>query len=135
MGRFRRAEDTGEGVGEMSGTMNSLAVWFQEPIKADGPEDDYVRDDVLNEVTDYVWWARSSPMVNGKAQYAVLTRGGRCLIDRGERLVEFTWNRHSETVIYSFWMNLYSVMDIFEKFKKDPVNEAKYDDIFTGVRT
>jgi hypothetical protein len=68
-------------------------------------------------------------------QYAVITRGGRCLINRGERLVEFTWNRHSESVIYHFWMNFHSVADIFDKFEKDPVNEAKYDDIFTGVRT
>lgn len=107
----------------------TLARWFQMERYANRPEDDFVRDEILNDL-----YAAEAVAVSGDS-LLVRTPNGACFVERktvdGAPLVmfDYVWNERWERT--NFWMNASSVEHLGEHLLAVP--RADFDSIFAGA--
>jgi hypothetical protein len=112
-----------------------LARWFQTERYANRPEDDFVREEILNDLADAE--ALASGLVGGVHTTLVRTPNGACMVEfrvvEGAPLVLFDYVRHDRWERTKFWMNESSVSDLLARL--DSVPQKAFDDLFVGATT
>jgi hypothetical protein len=112
------------------GSAFALARWFQPERFANRPEDDYVRDEILNDLYD-----AEAVAVRGDT-VLVRTAKGACMIEKRDvgcksALVDFDYVSSERWERTAFWMNESSVRDLGEALRSKP--RADFDAIFVGA--
>lgn len=114
----------------VQGSVFALARWFQPERFANRPEDDFVRDEILNDLYDAEAVAVCGDTV------LVRTAKGACMIEKRDAgcrsaLVNFDYVSNERWERTSFWMNESSVRDLGETLRSKP--RADFDAIFVGA--
>jgi hypothetical protein len=113
----------------MSASAFELARWFQAERYANRPEDDFVRDEVLEAL-----YQRTECVGHGKdGQMLAKTDQGMCMVEfrnvDGSPLVTFDFVSDSNWTRTSFWMNASSVDDLVNHLEQfEPVGD--FDEMF-----
>jgi hypothetical protein len=114
----------------LKGNAHSLAQWFMMPADCNRPQDDEVREKVLNEVYSFQAYA-----VNGDS-VLLKTPNGRVMCTsktvKGCPIVEFDWVPTGMWVRQSFWMNKSSVNDLGTKLRASPEKRRSFDELFVN---
>lgn len=116
----------------MAATLNgdafSLARWFQPERYANRPEDDFLREEILNDL-----YHAQAVAVQGDSTL-VRTPLGACCIEphpQQEGLLVFDYVSNERWERTSFWMNRSSVRDLGDVLRA--ASRADYDAIFVGA--
>lgn len=90
----------------LTGDAFSLAQWFDIPEDASGPTQDFIREDVLMQVSQFVAWGQGPD-----GHVIVHAPEGRCIIegDADHGIVWFDWVPRDRWGRTRFWMNRSSV--------------------------
>lgn len=103
----------------------TLARWFQRPVDANRPEDDFIRETVLMDLE------HATAVGKQGATLAVRAPNGVCLMTRNRPatgLVEFDYVADGRWARTVFWMNESSVADLAKRLTTLP--EKPFDDVF-----
>lgn len=104
----------------------TLARWFQTERFANRPEDDFVREEVLGELS------QAEAVAKHGDELAVKTPHGVCLIEpkevQGSKLVVFDYVEDARWTRTNFWMNASSVDGLLAELRS--VRSCGFDDLF-----
>lgn len=108
-------------------TAFKLTRWFQPERYANRPEDDFVREEILNDLA-----SPRAVAVTEDGTIFVETETGACAVERKPNgLVTFDYVRNDRWERTAFWMNASSVTDLGDVFRA--ARRVTADEIFTGV--
>lgn len=111
----------------LTGSTFALARWFQPEQYANRPEDDFVREDILNDLA-----TADAVGIDASGTILVRTEGGACAIDCDETtgLVHFDYVSNTAWTRTRFWMNAASVRDLGAALRALP--RVPFDSLFVG---
>lgn len=113
----------------MKGSAFALARWFQPERYANKPEDDFLREELLNELYDADVVAKAPD-----GSMLVRTPNGAAMVEKdvpADFLVNFDVVSHTNWTRTSFWMNTSSVEDLLARL--DDLPEVEFDALFVGA--
>jgi hypothetical protein len=106
-----------------------LARWFQTERYANRPEDDFLREEILDDL-----YANGQAVACQNGTVLVRTANGAAMIERrdeqGSPLVVIDYVRHDRWERTNFWMNASSVSDLGERLRALP--RESFDVLFAG---
>lgn len=111
----------------MSGTSTLLSGWFAAPEMANGPEQDHIRDDILEKCFKCTAWAARGDAVIMRVDGGVVV----AQVDQPLKdLVKFDYNQFPQIRRVQFWMNKSSVKDLGDHLRTLPLLRVDFDSLF-----
>lgn len=99
----------------MPGSIHALAKWFQMSVDKSGSEDDFAREEVIDNVMKATHWGEE------KDYFIFRSAEGRVIVEQGNQdgtpLVFFDFVARKTTTRLRFWMNKSSVEELLERAK------------------